>query len=75
MELDEEAVLPGDAVALDDLRGVAGDLGNLLQLPARGADPDDGCDGVADCFRVDYGLVAGDHTGPLEPLYALRDGR
>ena len=34
-----------------------GDLGDLLQLPARGAHAHDGCDRVADRLRVDDGLV------------------
>jgi hypothetical protein len=72
VELEEEAVLARDTEALDDLRCGTGDLGDPLQLPARGPHAHDGCDRVADRFRVDDGLVPGDHTRPFEPLHTLR---
>jgi hypothetical protein len=42
VNLHDEAVLPGGAVALDDLRNALGQLGDLRQLPGHGAHPDEG---------------------------------
>src|SRR5919109_5151666 len=47
--LHEEAVFAGDAVALDDLGRVAGELGDLVDLARRRADADHGGERVADC--------------------------
>src|SRR3954451_20422973 len=73
--LHEEAVLAGDAMALDDLRGRARELAALGDLARRRADADHARERVAERARVDGGVVAGDHAVALEPLHALGDRR
>jgi hypothetical protein len=76
VELEHEAVLAGDAVALDDLGRLLRQLGDLVQLPAHsGPDANERGDRIADRPRVDVGVVAADHARLLEPLHALRDRR
>src|SRR3954447_5586481 len=49
--LEEEAVLAGDPMALDDLWGALGQLGDLSQLARRGPHADDRGKGVAERAR------------------------
>ena len=51
--LHEEAVLAGDAVALDDLGRLARELGDLRELARRRADADHGAEREAERARVD----------------------
>ena len=74
MHLEEEAVLAGDAVALDHLRALTRDLADLLELTRRRRDADDRCDREAERDGVDVDAVATDHTLALEALHALGDG-
>ena len=74
VHLEEEAVIAGDAVALDHLRALTCDLADPLELPRRGRDANDRCDRVAERDRVDVGAVAADHTFALEALHTLGDG-
>ena len=69
------AVLPRHAVALDDLRRVAGDVGDLAQLARGRADADDDAERVAERARVDLGAVAADHAVLLEPREPVGDRR
>src|SRR4051812_24854307 len=71
VRLEEEAVLAGDAVALDDLRRGLRDLGDLRELARRRPDADDRGQRVAEGARVDLGAVAGDDAVGLEALHAL----
>ena len=75
VQLQEEAVLAGDAVALDDLRDLARDVPDPLELPARRGHPHDGGDRIADRARIDARVVARDHAEPLQTLHPLPDGR
>src|SRR4051794_24571448 len=72
MEPEQVAVLAGDAVAENDLRRLAGDLGDAVQLARDGSDPDDDLDREADRPRLDLRVVADDDAAALEPLDALR---
>ena len=74
MELHEEAVFAGDPVALDDLRDLLGDLGDLVELARGGADANDRGERVADRLRVGRRVSLSPPAGPLEPLDALGDG-
>jgi inner membrane transporter RhtA len=73
MQLQEEAVLSGDPVALRDLRDLARELPNPLEPAGRRRDANDRRDRIADGARVDAGVVAGDHARTLETLDALGD--
>ena len=75
VQLDEEAVLARDAVAVDHLRHLTSKLRDLLQLARRRPDPDNGCDREADRLRIDLRAVARDHARTLEPLNPLRHRR
>src|SRR5919198_335881 len=72
--LHEEAVLAGDAMALDDLGRLARELGDLGDLARRRADADHHGERIAERPRVDPGVVADDRAVALEPLDALGDG-
>jgi inner membrane transporter RhtA len=73
VQLEKEAVFPGDPVALDDLGCVACDLADLVQLPRRRCYAHDGRDRVAEFGRVDVRVVATDDAGALETLHAVGD--
>jgi hypothetical protein len=60
MQLDEEAVLPGDPVALGYLRELCGKFGDLGQAARHGSDPGECGHGQADGGRVDVQAVASD---------------
>jgi hypothetical protein len=66
-------VLAGDSPALDDLRGAAGQVGDVLELPRCGADADHRRQAEADRPRVHVRAVAGDHAVALEALQPLAD--
>src|SRR4051812_31949949 len=69
--LHEVAVLAGDAVALDHLGRALGELGTLVQLAGRRANPHDRAEREAEGTRVYVSVVAGDDAGPLEPSEPL----
>src|SRR5215212_11188208 len=71
--LHEEAVLAGDAVALDDLGRRARQVGDLVDLARGRADADHRRQRVAERARIHAGVVAGDNAVALEPLDALGD--
>ncbi len=73
----DEAVLPGDPPAVDDLGRGLGELRHAGNLPWRGANPDHRAERIAERARVELGAVAQDHAVALEPLDALghRRGR
>jgi hypothetical protein len=74
MELQHEAVLTRDAVALDDFRRFLCELRDLVELPAHGGpDPDEGGDRVPDRPRVYLGVIPLDDARLLEPLDPLCD--
>jgi hypothetical protein len=75
VDLDEEAVLAGDPVALADLVNPAGQLGDPGQLARRGPDPDERGDRQAERGRIDLQAVAGDHAGPFQALNSLGNRR
>ena len=75
VELHQEAVVTGDAVALDDLGRLAGELGDAGQLPRRRSHPDDRGDPVAERARVDLGVVAGDHARCARAVARARQRR
>ncbi len=75
MQLEEEAVLARDAVALDDLRCLSCDLADPVELAGRGRNAYDCRDRVPELGRVDVDVVAADHAVTLEPLNALGDRR
>src|SRR4051812_48557467 len=70
-----EAVVAGDAAALDYFGGLAGDAGDLGDLARRRADADDGAERVAQRPRVDVDVVAADDAVALEATEALGDSR
>src|SRR6185437_10017899 len=61
----------GDAVALDDLRHLLREFGDLLQLPGHRAHAHIGGDRPAQRLRVQLDPVAADHAGFLQPREAL----
>ena len=71
MNLEEEAVLAGDAMTLPDFGDLHSELGNPRQLPGGRLDPDDCGELVAERARIDLGPVAGDDARPLQPLHAF----
>jgi hypothetical protein len=75
VDLDEEAVLAGDPVALADLIHPTGQLGDPGQLARGGPDPDERGDRQAERGRVDLQAVAGDDAGPLQALDPLGNRR
>ena len=75
VELEVEAVFPGDAVALADLLDLGGEFGDSGQLAWGGLDADDRRQLVAEGARVDLGAIAGDDAGALETLDTLGDSR
>ena len=75
MRLHEEAILAGDAVALDDLWACARDLGHALELPRRGTHAHDGAEAVAERAWVDVRAIARDAALVLHALEALGDRR
>jgi hypothetical protein len=74
VQLQQEAVLAGDAVAGDHFRCSARDLRDLAQLLRGRADPDDRADRIAERLRLDVGVVAGDDAAALEARHAFADG-
>src|SRR5262245_29354963 len=72
VDLEIEAILTGDPMALADLCNLGGELRDAGQLPRGRLDPHDRGQLVAEPSRVDLGAVAGDHAGPFETLHALR---
>src|SRR5438045_1548547 len=70
MQLEVEAVLARDAVALADLGDLGRELGDLREPSGRRADAHDGGQRVAERARVDLGAIAGDHALALEALHA-----
>src|SRR4029434_8681272 len=58
VQLEEVAVLAGNAVALGDLGQLAGGLRDQLEVMRARADPDDGADGVAQGARLNLRLEA-----------------
>ena len=77
VQLHDEAVLAGHALALGDLRRVRGDLRELGQLPGVGAHSQDRAQVVAERAGVQLGAVAEDHAVRLQPPHPLghRRGR
>jgi hypothetical protein len=75
MNLEEEAILPRDAMTLADLWDRGGKLGNPRQLAGGGLDPDDRGQLVAEPTQVEFRAVAGDDARPLQALDTLGDGR
>jgi len=71
--LNDEAVLPGDPVALSDLGELRCQLSDLRQLPRGGADTHKCGDGHAERGRVDLHAISGDHAGPLETVHSFGD--
>src|SRR6266498_1842691 len=65
MDLEEEAVLAGDAMTLADLGDLGGKLGDPRQLAGGGLDPDDRGQLVAEPAQIELGAVAGDDARPL----------
>ena len=72
---EDVAVLAGDAVALDHLWRALRQLGDILELSRRRADPDDRAQSQPERPGVDVGVVAADHAELLEALDALRHCR
>ena len=68
------AVVACHAVALDHLRRLAGELGDVLDLTRGRADADDRAERQAERARVNLGVVALDGPGLLQPLEPLGDG-
>src|SRR5215211_7727722 len=62
-------------MALDDLRGLTRQPGDVLDLARRGADADDRAQREAERARVDLGPVAGDGPALLKPLKPLGHSR
>jgi hypothetical protein len=75
VDLDEEAVLSGDPIALAELVHPAGQLGDPGQLARGGPDPDERGDRQAERGRVDLRAVAGDDAGALQALDPLGNRR
>jgi hypothetical protein len=69
------AVVAGDSLALDDLRGSLRQLRDALELPRRGADADDRREHQAERARIDAGAVADHDALALEALQPLGDRR
>jgi hypothetical protein len=72
VQLDQEAVLAGDPVALGHVRNVGGDPRDEAQSAAGRADPHDRADRVAEGARVDLGTI-GQDAGVLESPQPVGD--
>jgi hypothetical protein len=73
MRAHDVAVVPGHAVALDHLRRLAGELGDVLNLARGRPDADDRAEREAERARVHIGVVAPDRPALLEALEPLGD--
>ena len=62
-------------MAFADLRHLARDLPDALQLARRGTDPHDGGDREPERRRVELRVVAADRTGAFEALDPVCDRR
>src|SRR4029453_17862755 len=68
VQLHEEAVLPGNPKAVDDLGNLSGELGDLLKLAGGRPNPYDRGDRKPDRLRIDLRVIGGDHPGAFGPL-------
>jgi len=75
VELEQEAVFTGDAVALGDLRQRLGKFGDVGELSGGGADAGERGDGQSERGGVDLELVAGDDPGSFQALDPFGDRR
>src|SRR5262245_18504071 len=71
----DEAVVAGDAVALDDLRQLPQQLGDCRDLARRRADADTGRQGIAERRRIDLDREALDDAGLRQPLQPFGHAR
>lgn len=71
VQLEDKAVLPGDAVTFDDLRHAPREIGDFGELAGCRPDPDDREDRVAERGRIDLQAVAADDSRLLHPLEAF----
>src|ERR1700761_480325 len=71
--LQDEAVLAGHVVGLDDLGGGRDQVVERLVVGGRVAQPDEGQDVQPEPARVDDGRVAGDHAALLQPADPFGD--
>lgn len=74
MDLYQETVLAGDAMALDHLRDAARQLGDLWQLPGMRPDADVGGNRQPQGNGIDDERIAADDAGLLHPPHALGHG-
>jgi len=75
IDLEDEAILAGDAIAFDDLRHRLGEFGDLGELPRHRANAHDGGDRVAERPRIDVETIALDDPRLLQALAALANRR
>jgi hypothetical protein len=75
VNLQQEAVLAGDAVALADLREAGGQLGDLGKLPRPGPDPHPGGHRQPDGGGIDLQAVAADDPRLLQARHPLAHRR
>src|SRR3954453_5796228 len=73
VRLHEITVVAGHAVALDDLVGLARELGHVGELTGRRPNADDDRQRETERARVDVGLVGADDPARFESLKPLRD--
>jgi hypothetical protein len=71
VELEDEAVLSGDAMAFRDLGHFSRKLGNLRQLAGHGTHANENRDGQSERGRLQLNPIASDHACRLEADQAL----
>ena len=71
VDLQDEAVLAGHAVALHDLRDRLGQSGDARQLAGVGANADEGGEGETEGGGIDLEAHAPDHPGLLQTSHPL----
>ena len=74
VDLHQEAVLTGDAVALHDFGSALGELDDAPKLAGSRTNADERGHRKPECFGIHIEAVAGNDTGLLQPLDALSDG-
>src|SRR2546425_222327 len=75
VDLDDETVLTGEAMALGDVWHLLRELGDTLQLPRQRTDANDGHDRQPDRLRINVDTITANDAGVLEPLHAFAHGR
>lgn len=74
MGLEDEAIVAGNPMTLDNVRNFAGKVGDLLHFSRHRLDANEHGDFVTERTRIELRLVSTDDAGLFKALHTLADG-